>query len=394
MAASLLSHVVSDLCIGKPPARVLPPSTPVAAALAALRTGDDPFVFVVDADEALRHSRGKKIAAGCVVVKVSVADVLCYVCGDADNLSDPAAALGRPVSALAAAVHAGGGDHHGAALRVDSLTSLLDAIDALLSNDAQTLLVPLHAHAARSRKHHHTSSATSSATPSPCSPPSRRAPSPPSASSAGTCTPLHADDDALDAIPLLRRSIADGTAVAVVADDDALVGEICPGVLGSCDIESASAAFAALSAGDVMTYIDCSLSPPEFLLRSIRAQLKGRGMDAMADLMDAADDAASSLPLSPSSSSSASSDEDSPFGRARRARRSSSGSFRWRSTKDVAACHAGSSLVAVMAQALAHRVGYVWVVDEVSGALTGVVSFGDVLAVLREHLRDGDTQMN
>lgn len=94
MAASLLSHVVSDLCIGKPPARVLPPSTPVAAALAALRTGDDPFVFVVDADEALRHSRGKKIAAGCVVVKVSVADVLCYVCGDADNLSDP-----RPRSA-------------------------------------------------------------------------------------------------------------------------------------------------------------------------------------------------------------------------------------------------------------------------------------------------------
>lgn len=297
------------------------------------------------------------------------------------------------------------------------LCSLLDAIDALLSNDAQTLLVPLHAHAARSRKHHHVHvSGCSPANPAAATdycvltredivrhlfsysislfaPVAAR-----TVASLGLVRrdvhAVHADDDALDAIPLLRRSIADGTAVAVVADDDALVGEICTGVLGSCDIESASAVFAALSAGDVMTYIDCSLSPPEFLLRSIRAQLKGRGMDAMADLMDAADDAASSLPLSPSSSSSASSDEDSPFGRARRARRSSSGSFRWRSTKDVAACHAGSSLVAVMAQALAHRVGYVWVVDEVSGALTGVVSFADVLAVLREHLRAGDTQMN
>uniref|UniRef100_A0A0E0CNY2 CBS domain-containing protein n=1 Tax=Oryza meridionalis TaxID=40149 RepID=A0A0E0CNY2_9ORYZ len=418
MAASLLSHVVSDLCIGKPPARMLPPSTPVAAALAALRTGDDPFVFV-EADHEALHSRGKKTATGCVVIKVSVADVLCYVCGDADSLSEPAAALGRPVSALAAAVQAaGGGDHHGAAFRVDSHTSLLDAIDALLSNDAQTLLVPLHARAARSRKHHHVQV-------SGCSPANLAAPAadycvltredivrhlfsysislfaPVAARTVASLGlvrrdvhAVHADDDALDAIPLLRRSIADGTAVAVVADDDALVGEICPGVLGSCDIESASAAFAALSAGDVMTYIDCSLSPPEFLLRSIRAQLKGRGLDAMADLMDAADDAASSLPLSPSSSSSASSDEDSPFGRARRARRSSSGSFRWRSTEDVAACHAGSSLVAVMAQALAHRVGYVWVVDEVSGALTGVVSFADVLAVLREHLRAGETQMN
>uniref|UniRef100_A0A0E0F554 Uncharacterized protein n=1 Tax=Oryza meridionalis TaxID=40149 RepID=A0A0E0F554_9ORYZ len=37
---------------------------------------------------------------------------------------------------------------------------------------------------------------------------------------------------------------------------------------------------------------------------------QGQGLDAMADLMDAADDAASSLPLSPSSSLSASSGEE------------------------------------------------------------------------------------
>jgi CBS-domain-containing membrane protein len=190
---------------------------------------------------------------------------------------------------------------------------------------------------------------------------------------------LHVDDDALDAIPLLRTSIAHGTAVAVVADDNALVGEICPGVLGSCDVESISAAFAALSTGDVMTYIDCYFSPPEFLLRSVRARLTEKGLDAMRDLMDAA----------ALSSSTSSSDEESPLARSGRARRMSSGtgSFRWRSTEDVAACHAGNSLVAVMAQALAHRVGHVWVVEEVTGALVGVVSCADVLAVLRNHLR-------
>jgi len=114
MAATLLSHVVSDLCIVRPRVLTLPPSTPVAAALAALRAGADPFVFVDAEPAACRAKRG----AATVYVKVSVADVLCYVCGDAGNLRDPTAALGRPVSAVAAAV-AGG---HGVTHRVDPQT--------------------------------------------------------------------------------------------------------------------------------------------------------------------------------------------------------------------------------------------------------------------------------
>jgi hypothetical protein len=110
MASNILSHVVSDLCIGKPAVRVLPQSTPIAAALATLRAGADPFVFVfVDA----APSDGKKNATASVV-KVSVAEILCYVCG---NLGDPAAALSRPVSVLTAAV----GDH-GVTRRVDPQT--------------------------------------------------------------------------------------------------------------------------------------------------------------------------------------------------------------------------------------------------------------------------------
>uniref|UniRef100_A0ACD5ZJN9 Uncharacterized protein n=1 Tax=Avena sativa TaxID=4498 RepID=A0ACD5ZJN9_AVESA len=387
MASNILSHVVSDLCIGKPAVRVLPQSTPIAAALATLRAGADPFVFV----DAAAPSDGKKTAA-VSVVKVSVAEILCYVCGDSGNLGDPAAALSRPVSVLTASA----GDH-GVTRRVDPQTSLLDAIDVLLANNSHSLVVPLHTRAGR-KKHHHVSAASGAA--SYClltqqdivrhlfgsiSLFSRVAAL--TISSLGLIRrdahAVNVDDDALDAIPLLRRSIARGTAVAVVADDDALVGEICPGVLGSCDVESVSAAFAALSAGDAMTYIDCYFSPPEFLLRSIRARLTDKGLHAMCDLMDAA----YTTDVATLSSSASSSDEESPLARSGRARRMSSGSFRWRSTEDVAACHAGNSLVAVMAQALAHRVGHVWVVDEITGALVGVVSCADVLAVLRDHLR-------
>ncbi|XP_062217477.1 CBS domain-containing protein CBSX5-like [Phragmites australis] len=391
MAVSLLSHVVSDLCIGRPRVLTLPPSTPVAVALAKLRAGADPFVFV-DAEPASRAKRG----AATVYVKVSVADILCYVCSDTGNLTDPAAALARPVSAIAAAV---GGDHGSVARRVDPQTSLLDAIDVLLADGCQGLLVSLHT---RTRRKHHYVPSSDAAAAADCCVLTREdivrhlfgSISHFSHIAFLTVASLglvrrdvhavHVDDDGLDVIPLLRRAISDGTAVAVVADDNALIGEICPGVLGSCDVQSVFAALAALSAGNVMTYIYCSLShtPPEFLLCAIRARLKDRGLEAMAELMDTGD--AASLPLSPSSTSS---DEDSPIGCARRPSRVSSGSFGWRSTEDVVACHAMSSLVAVMAQALAHRVGYVWVVDEASGALVGVVRFADVLAVLREQIR-------
>uniref|UniRef100_A0A0E0HDC5 CBS domain-containing protein n=1 Tax=Oryza nivara TaxID=4536 RepID=A0A0E0HDC5_ORYNI len=50
------------------------------------------------------------------------------------------------------------------------------------------------------------------------------------------------------------------------------------------------------------------------------------------------------------------------------------------------ACHPGSSLVVVMAQAIAHRVTQVWVVDADDGELVGVVRFLDVLSALADEL--------
>lgn len=93
MAVSLLQfHEVSDLCIGKPAVKSLPPSATIREALLALKRGGESFVSVWVAD---RASPEKKACAG----KVCMVDVLCYLCSE-ENISSPAAALGAPISAL------------------------------------------------------------------------------------------------------------------------------------------------------------------------------------------------------------------------------------------------------------------------------------------------------
>jgi CBS domain-containing protein len=58
-----------------------------------------------------------------------------------------------------------------------------------------------------------------------------------------------------------------------------------------------------------------------------------------------------------------------------------------RSVPEVVVCQPGSSLVAVMVQALAHRVDHVWVVDEKADCkVVGIVTFTNVLRVFRDQL--------
>jgi hypothetical protein len=162
----------------------------------------------------------------------------------------------------------------------------------------------------------------------------------------------------------------------VVSADGHLVGEISTAHLAACD-ETAAAAIATLSAADLMAYIDYFGSPPEHILRAIKTGLKAKGLDAMLELME--DDTMTSFSLSSSSS-----DEDT--GRAH-LRRPSSGSFGRRSTEEPVVCSPASSLVAVMVQALAHRVSYLWVLDEEDDCrLAGIVTFADILRVFREQL--------
>jgi len=186
-------------------------------------------------------------------------------------------------------------------------------------------------------------------------------------------------ESALSAVPLIRRAVATETAVAVVTEDGHLVGEISPALLAACD-ETAAAAIATLSVADLMAYADYFGSPPEHILRAVKAGLKDKGLDAMLDLVE--DETLSSF-----SSLSASSSSDEETGRAQ-LRRPSSGSYGRRSAEEPAVCSHASSLVAVMVQALAHRVSYVWVLDEDDDCrLAGIVTFADVLRVFREQLQ-------
>lgn len=92
-ARFLLTHVdVSDLCIGKPPLRWLPPSTTVAHAIAELECSShrpDSAVAVWDG-----------VAGAAVAGRVRMADVVLFLCADDGNnqatLVDLLAAAGAP----------------------------------------------------------------------------------------------------------------------------------------------------------------------------------------------------------------------------------------------------------------------------------------------------------
>ncbi|KAL6883520.1 hypothetical protein ACP4OV_010934 [Aristida adscensionis] len=381
MAVSLLANEVSDLCIGKPAVRSLPLSAAAGELAAALRR-----VARSGAPACVAVAGPARAVAG----RVGLADVLCFLCEAPDALARPAAALARPVSALLPK------DGAGEVRRVEPRASVLEALDAVLSG-AQVLAVPLRAGGRRKQLggggggaaaaggefcwltqedlvryflnsiglfYHVAARSVSSL-----------------GLVRGEFLSVRPDEAALSAVPLFRRAVATETAVAVVTEGGHLVGEIAPALLAACD-ETAAAAIATLSVADLMAYIDYFGSPPEHILRAIKAGLKDKGLDAMLELME--DETLSSFSLSSASSSS---DEETGTGRPQ-LRRPSSGSFGRRSAEEPVVCSPSSSLVAVMVQALAHRVSYLWVLDEDDDCrLAGIVTFADVLRVFREQLQ-------
>nr|XP_010905537.1 CBS domain-containing protein CBSX5 [Elaeis guineensis] len=375
MAVSLRSHEVSDLCIGKPALKSLPLSATAGDALLALKKGGDTCLGVSAAD---RSSPERKLIAG----KLCVVDILCFLCVD-ENLDSPVDALKKPISDLLS---------KDAALvrRVESHSSVLEALDVILDG-ASCLVVPIRS-GGRRKLHHHSAGGgggggggaefcwltqedfvryffNSIAHFAPIAAHS--------VSSLGlvrsNVLAIQYDDAALNALPLIRRALADQTSVAVITDDGKLVGEISPSTLAACD-ETVAAALVMLSVGDLMAYIDYCGSPPEATVRAIKAGLREKGFKGMLELME-------EELFSPLSSSS-SEDEESAGRKLRRVR--SMGMQR--SSEEAIVCYSESSLVAVMVQALAHRVNYVWVVDEEDYSLLGIVTFADVLKVFREQL--------
>lgn len=110
MAVSLLAHEISDLCLGKPGLRSLSLTTSIADALLVLKNSDDNFLSVWSCDHTAKTGTGYKGYEGeshdaddddeCKCVgRVSMVDVICYLCKD-ENLLSPSAALKAPVSVL------------------------------------------------------------------------------------------------------------------------------------------------------------------------------------------------------------------------------------------------------------------------------------------------------
>uniref|UniRef100_A0A6N2KEX7 CBS domain-containing protein n=1 Tax=Salix viminalis TaxID=40686 RepID=A0A6N2KEX7_SALVM len=390
MAVSILSHEVSDLCLGKPALSSLSASATVGDALSALKRSGDLFLSVWSCDR-LHHCNSprpdKVDFEECKCVgKVCLVDVICFLSGE-DNLKNPGKALQEPVSVILNSKVPGLVRH------LEPHANLLDAIDVILGG-AQNLVIPLHnpftrkkllsKSAANSTLHNSreycwlaqediiryllNSIGVFSPTPN------HTIESLDIIDSESFFT-VHYDDPAYSALPLISQSLIKQTSVAILDTDGKLVGEISPFTLNFCDA-TVAAAIATLSAGELMAYIDFR-DPPENLLRLVKDRLEERNLGPALDLIEE-ESGISSL-----SSYSSSSDEEFGMGRSGGIAGNSAGV---RSTAQTIVCYPWSSLVAVMIQALSHRVSCTWVIEE-DGTLVGVVTFAGMIKVLRERLK-------
>jgi len=179
---------------------------------------------------------------------------------------------------------------------------------------------------------------------------------------------------ASSAVEAISKSLAQQTSVAIVDNDGTFVGEISPFTLACCD-ETVAAAITTLSAGDLMAYMDCG-GPPEDLVRLVKARLMEKNLEKLLQEF--------TILTSLTSEVSSSSDEESPT-RSGKHVRSSSNSARFVRNVEAIVCHPKSSLIAVMIQAIAHRVNYLWVVED-ECSLVGIVTFSNILKVFRENV--------
>lgn len=392
MAVRLLGYEVADLCLGKPPLRSLSAGATVADALTALKISGDNFISVWSCDH-----RSSKRNLECVCVgKVCMVDIVCYLCEE-DNLCSPGLALKSPVSVLLS-------KDQGLVKHVEPSSSLLDTIDLILQG-AQNLVVPIKSNTtmySSKRKQLQKSSSLSISSTSHNGQEfcwltqedvirfilgsiALLSPIPTlSIDTLGIITheflAVNYHSPASSATGAISQSLLEQTSVAILDDDGNLIGELSPFTLTSCD-ETLAAAITTLSAGELMAYIDCG-GPPEEILRVVQARLKERKLEAMLEEFMTDSDSVNAF-------SSSSSDEDLPsptttLSMSGRYSRCSSYSARMVRRAEAIVCHPGSSLVAVMIQAIAHRVNYVWVIED-DCSVIGIVTFANMLKIFRQN---------
>ncbi|XP_060188821.1 CBS domain-containing protein CBSX5-like [Lycium barbarum] len=114
-------------------------------------------------------------------------------------------------------------------------------------------------------------------------------------------------DPAISALDSIALANIKQTAVAVVDNDNKLIGEISASTLAYCD-EDVAAAITTLSAGDLMAYIDYG-GPPEDLVELVKTRLQEKKLGLMMELMD--EEFSFSVSSASSSAFSCSSDDES-----------------------------------------------------------------------------------
>ncbi|XP_058773770.1 CBS domain-containing protein CBSX5-like [Vicia villosa] len=380
MEVSCLSYELSELCLGKPPLKSISTSATVAEAIEVLRSSGESFVSVWNCDY-----------SECVG-KVCMVDVICYLCKQ-ESLVSPDSALKASVFNLLNKVH-------GLVVHLESSSSLLEAIDLILEG-AQNLVVPIvqtrRGSISRRKQLLQKSSTISGINGVEFCWLTQEDVirfllgsiglfAPLSAQSISDLDIISSDVVAIDyyspaasVVEAITKSLAQQTSVAVVDSDGTFIGEISPFTLACCD-ESVAAAVTTLSAGDLMSYIDYG-GPPEGLVSVVKARLKEQNLEKLLQKFTILTSLGSDM------SASSSSDEESPtrsLNRSGKYARSSSYSARFVRKAEAIVCHPKSSLIAVMIQAIAHRVNYLWVIDD-DCSLIGIVTFSNILKVFREH---------
>ncbi|XP_031117245.1 CBS domain-containing protein CBSX5-like isoform X3 [Ipomoea triloba] len=395
MAVSFLSRDVSDLCLGKPALRPVKADISVAEAVVELKRSGESHVSVWSccSDHSTKALEGHN---NCRCIgKISMVDVIVFLCKE-ENSRNLSKALQSPVSQILPS-------------RIDIVrhlnpnSSLLEAIDCILGG-TQNLVIPIQNNTSNNSR----------------TKPASKPASPSSTdhggveycwltqedvarfllNSIGLFSPLPTftieslsiinydimtvgyHDLATSALGFISRANAEQTSVAVIDDDNRLIGEISPSTLAYCE-ETVAAAIASLSAGDLMAFIDCGSPTDDLLEMQVKAKLEEKNLVALLRLVEeeysAIFSSSSSSPLSLSSSASSAASSFSSDEELGLSRNSILGRYFARKTEAIT-CYPWSSLAAVMIQALAHRANNIWVVEE-DQSVVGTVTYKQMLSV-------------
>ncbi|KAG9158713.1 hypothetical protein Leryth_027461 [Lithospermum erythrorhizon] len=380
MAAHWLACEVADLCLGKPLLRSISASSTISEALAEIKASEGNCISIwsCDYNEINSNNLMNDEKKDCICIgKLCMVDVICYLCKE-DNFCSPSLSLKAPVSTLLPKLTC-------FVKHVEPSTSLLEAIDIMLqgvhniksSSCTQTNHNGIEfCWLAQEDVIRFLLNSIGFFSPIP------------------TLSIEDLDIIATDILAIGYNSLASSaveaiscslsrqTSVAVVDDCGTLIGEISPSTLASGD-ETISAAIMTLSAGDLIAYIDCG-SPAEEIMNVAKSRLKDMNLEGILEEFEVGDsNSIASFSLSDEELPSPKTTLISPKPVSRHGR-SSSYSARMLRTAEAIVCHPWSSLVAVMIQAIAHRLNYVWVIEE-DYSVVGIVTFASILGILRDY---------